>query len=112
MFPRFRVSALAAALFALISLPAIAAAFSVDLSTERGHDAVYQPGEAIDVRVQSTVDAYFIRCDATINTAQVIASGEVRMEIGVALQYPAEFIIIRISQYDNGDSFATDNLAA
>jgi Domain of unknown function (DUF4384) len=60
MFPRFRVSALAAALFALISLPAIAAAFSVDLSTERGHDAVYQPGEAIDVRVQSTVDAYLL----------------------------------------------------
>ncbi len=68
--------------------------------------------EAGGLKGTSTADAYFIRCDATINTAQVIASGEVRMEIGVALQYPAEFIIIRISQYDNGDSFATDNLAA
>ena len=55
----------------------------------------------------STADAYFIRCDETINTPQVVASGEVRMEVGVALQYPAEFIVIRISQYDSGASLAT-----
>ena len=68
--------------------------------------------EAGGLKGTSTNDAYFVRCDATINTAQVIASGEVRMEVGVALQYPAEFIIIRISQYDSGGGFATDNLTA
>ena len=55
-------------------------------------------------------EAFFIRCDSTINTPQVIQSGEVRMEVGVALQYPAEFIVIRISQFDSGASFAVDGI--
>jgi phage tail sheath protein FI len=66
--------------------------------------------EAGGLKGSSTADAYFVRCDATINTPQVVASGEVRMEIGVALQYPAEFIIIRISQYDSGASVATTQI--
>jgi hypothetical protein len=32
----------------------------------------------------------------------VISSGEVRMELGVALEYPAEFVIIRVTQFDQG----------
>ncbi len=43
-------------------------------------------------------EAYLVVCDATINTPAVVASGEVRMEIAVALQTPAEFIVIRVSQ--------------
>ena len=31
-----------------------------------------------------------------------IDNGEVNMEIGVALQRPAEFVIIKIGQYDGG----------
>ena len=51
----------------------------------------------------STADeAYFITCDESVNTPSVVASGEVRMEIGVALEYPAEFIVIRVSQFDGG----------
>jgi hypothetical protein len=50
----------------------------------------------------SASDAYFIRCDSTLNTPSVIQSGEVRMEVGVALEYPAEFVIIRITQFDRG----------
>jgi hypothetical protein len=50
----------------------------------------------------SQAEAYFIRCDATLNTPSVIQSGEVRMEIGVALEYPAEFVVIRITQFDRG----------
>lgn len=42
--------------------------------------------------------AYFIKCDAENNTASSIASGEVRIEVGVALQYPAEFVVINLSQ--------------
>lgn len=64
--------------------------------------------EAGGLKGVSTAEAYFIRCDSTINTPQVIASGEVRMLVGVALQYPAEFIIIRISQYDSGGSLAAE----
>ena len=54
------------------------------------------------LRGSSQAQAYYIICDDTINTPQVIQNGEVRMEIGVALEYPAEFIIIRLSQYEGG----------
>jgi uncharacterized protein len=47
-------------------------------------------------------EAYRIVCDASINTPAVVASGEVRMEIAVALQSPAEFIVIRVSQMAGG----------
>jgi phage tail sheath protein FI len=57
-------------------------------------------------------DAYYIRCDATLNTPQVIQSGEVRMEVGVALEYPAEFVVIRITQFDRGSSTAEVSPAA
>jgi hypothetical protein len=50
------------------------------------------------LRGSSPSQAYYVRCDASLNTINVIASGEVRMEIGVALEYPAEFVIIRITQ--------------
>jgi phage tail sheath protein FI len=42
--------------------------------------------------------AYFIKVDAENNTAQSIANGEVHIQVGVALQYPAEFIVIDLSQ--------------
>jgi phage tail sheath protein FI len=54
------------------------------------------------LRGTSAREAFYIKCDSTINTPAVIASGEVRMEIGVALEYPAEFIVIRVSQYESG----------
>lgn len=63
--------------------------------------------EAGGLRGASATEAYFIRCDDTINTPAVIAAGEVRMEIGVALEYPAEFVVIRVSQYD-GARFTTE----
>lgn len=47
-------------------------------------------------------DAFFVKCDSDNNTALTIANGQVVIEVGVALQRPAEFIVIRISQYDGG----------
>lgn len=46
--------------------------------------------------------AFFVKCDAEINTTAVIDSGEVRMEVGVALQRPAEFVVIKIGQFEGG----------
>lgn len=63
--------------------------------------------EAGGLRGESAAQAYFIRCDSTINTLAVISSGEVRMELGVALEYPAEFVIIRVTQFDQG-TFTTE----
>jgi len=54
------------------------------------------------LRGSTASQAYFIRCDSTLNTSAVIQSGEVRMELGVALEYPAEFVIIRVTQFDQG----------
>jgi phage tail sheath protein FI len=43
-------------------------------------------------------EAFFIKCDAENNPQSTIASGEVHIEVGVALQYPAEFVVINLSQ--------------
>jgi len=50
----------------------------------------------------TALDAFYVKSDSTINTVSSIAAGEVHLEVGVALQRPAEFIVIRISQYDSG----------
>ena len=71
-------------------------------------DRILRPlWEAGGLKGANANEAYYIRCDDIINSPSVIASGEVRMEVGVALQYPAEFIIIRITQFDRG-TFSTE----
>jgi phage tail sheath protein FI len=47
-------------------------------------------------------DAYFVKCDKDNNTSSSIDNGEVHIEVGVALQRPAEFVVIHISQNDSG----------
>jgi hypothetical protein len=42
--------------------------------------------------------SFFVKCDEENNSAQQIANGEVHIQVGVALQYPAEFIVIDLSQ--------------
>jgi phage tail sheath protein FI len=50
--------------------------------------------------------AYYVRCDETINPQSLIDNGELHIEIGVALQRPAEFVIIKIGQF-NGNTTVT-----
>ncbi len=91
-------------------------------SSELTQFAVFEPNDerlwnAIKVRIgtmltdlwssgglkgRSVSEAYYIVCDDTNNTTNSIESGEVRVEVGVALQYPAEFIVINISQFAGG----------
>ena len=54
------------------------------------------------LRGATPADAFFVKCDSSTNTLIKIDNGEVNMEIGVALQRPAEFVIIKIGQYDGG----------
>ena len=42
--------------------------------------------------------SFYIKCDDENNTPTTIANGEVHVEIGVALEYPAEFVVINLSQ--------------
>jgi len=51
-------------------------------------------------------EAFYVRCDATINPQALIDNGELHIEIGVALQRPAEFVIIKIGQF-NGNTTVT-----
>lgn len=48
--------------------------------------------------------AFFIKIDSSNNTQTTIDNGEVHIEIGVALQRPAEYIIIKIGQFDGGNT--------
>jgi phage tail sheath protein FI len=50
------------------------------------------------LRGGSPSDSYFILCNAQNNTAQSIQNGEIHIQIGVALQYPAEFVVIDLTQ--------------
>lgn len=45
----------------------------------------------------SASDAYFVKCDAELNTPDVIDIGRTYVDIGIAPQKPAEFIIFRLS---------------
>lgn len=53
-------------------------------------------------------EAFYVKCDGELNTPQVIESGQVLLEVGVALQFPAEFVVIRIGQWEGGQSTATE----
>ena len=55
----------------------------------------------------NTAQAFYVKCDGTINTSSVINAGELRIEVGVALQRPAEFVIITIGQLDGGATVTT-----
>lgn len=48
--------------------------------------------------------AFYVICDSTNNTSTTINNGEVHIEVGVALQYPAEFIVINLSQWTGGSN--------
>jgi uncharacterized protein len=50
------------------------------------------------LRGESASQAYYVKCDAENNPDSTIQNGEVHIEIGVALQYPAEFVVINLSQ--------------
>jgi phage tail sheath protein FI len=47
----------------------------------------------------TAAEAFFVKCDETNNTSGTVADGQLNVSIGVALQTPAEFITIRIGQF-------------
>jgi hypothetical protein len=50
------------------------------------------------LRGENPSDSFYVICDATNNSAASIAQGIVNIEVGVALEYPAEFIQINLTQ--------------
>lgn len=56
----------------------------------------------------SSTEAYYVICNSTNNTQNDIEDGRVNVTIGVALQSPAEFIVINISQWTGGSTVTTN----
>jgi phage tail sheath protein FI len=50
------------------------------------------------LRGTSPAQAYYVKVDSSINTPESIATGVVNIQVGVALEYPAEFVVINLSQ--------------
>jgi hypothetical protein len=50
----------------------------------------------------SPSQAYYIVCDSTNNTTQSISQGVINVEVGVSLITPAEFIVIKVGQFEAG----------
>jgi hypothetical protein len=50
------------------------------------------------LRGASPAEAYYVKVDGSTTTFTDIQNGRVNIEVGVALQYPAEFVVIKIGQ--------------
>lgn len=60
----------------------------------------------------SAAQAYFIVCDSSNNTTTTVEQGEVKIQVGLALHRPAEFVILDISQFNGGAAAVNELLAA
>lgn len=54
------------------------------------------------LRGDSPNQAYFVKCDSETNPLNTVEAGELHLEVGVALQYPTEFVIIKLGQWEGG----------
>lgn len=61
-------------------------------------NGVWQSG---GLRGQTAPQAYYVKIDRENNTPTDVANGVVNIEVGVALQYPAEFVKIKLTQQTN-----------
>jgi phage tail sheath protein FI len=55
----------------------------------------------------SPEQAFFVRCDDTLNGSEEVAAGQVSLEVGLALVRPAEFIVCRLALFGADPSEAT-----
>jgi uncharacterized protein len=50
------------------------------------------------LRGATVTDAFYVKCDSTTTSDADIMNGRVNIEVGVALEYPAEFVVIKLGQ--------------
>lgn len=53
-------------------------------------------------------EAFFVKCDAENNPPDIVEKGQIRVDVGLAVARPAEFVIVRLSQW-NGGTAASDS---
>ena len=51
-----------------------------------------------NLRGSTPEQAFYVKCDSTTTSFADIQNGKVNISVGVALQYPAEFVVITVSQ--------------
>lgn len=51
-------------------------------------------------------EAFYVVCDSTNNNTTSVDQGIVNVEVGIALLYPAEFIVINLAQWTGGSNTA------
>ena len=74
---------------------------TLEANIESYLNGIWQQG---GLRGSSPSEAFYVKCDEELNPTNAIQSGVVNVEIGVALQYPAEFVVIKLSQWEGGAS--------
>ena len=47
----------------------------------------------------ATTEAFYVKCDATLNTNETMMMGRLYIEVGICPVRPAEFVIFRVSQW-------------
>ena len=50
------------------------------------------------LRGTNPTQAYYVKCDTTTTSFSDMQQGKVNIEVGVALEYPAEFVVIKLGQ--------------
>lgn len=59
---------------------------------------------------RNSIESFYVICNATNNPDYAIQNGELHVEVGVALQAPAEFIVINISQFSGGSNTTVETV--
>lgn len=72
---------------------------SVESTLERFLTEAWQRGV---LKGQSASEAFYVVCDGTNNTTTSISQGIVNVEVGVSLITPAEYIVIKVGQFEGG----------
>lgn len=55
------------------------------------------------LRGRTPEEAFFVVCDESNNPLQKVQEGILTVEVGVSLQRPAEFIVIKLGQFESGE---------
>jgi phage tail sheath protein FI len=52
------------------------------------------------LRGQRPEEAFYLRCDESVNPPESLAVGRLVMEVGVAIAAPAEFLVFRVGRLE------------
>jgi phage tail sheath protein FI len=67
-------------------------------------DELFQQGA---LRGRTPEEAFFVKCDSETNPPAVVDVGMVVTQVGVALNAPAEFVVVRIIRGSSGVTVST-----